>query len=248
MAFCSFLLLLCPWGFCTWNVCRENFHRNIRALVLTKGLCRKKSLPCSEERIDWCQIQAWPWPWRGTVVFTLNFSRQQQAEECIPRHPQQFSAGISPRREHTPDWSNQTREMMMLARPTVPGFCCNIWASMKLAEYRDFYPSGYLFWNGLIEAKNILSWKRSTMGIEVQLPTPHRTSQISPTGHDFFHCCSLPNLMRILCCSGINTVVFTSPITTTSTRQDIQVKRPNKAPGVCTEIISVLTLKAHTPY
>lgn len=42
-------------------------------------------------------VNPWPWPGRSSVGFTLNFSRQQQTEECIPRHPQQFSAGISSR-------------------------------------------------------------------------------------------------------------------------------------------------------
>lgn len=169
-----------------------------------------------------------PWPCRSTVGFTLNFSRQQQTEESIPRHPQWFPAGVSPSREHTRDWCNQTGQRMTLAKTTA-------WI---LLQYLSIHEAGWahgilplrdLLWNGFIEAKNILSGKEPTTGTEIQLLVLHKTSPKSPHRPWVLHCFPFLNLMRISCCSGIFTVVSTSPSTTNNTSRTFKLKRQTKS-------------------
>lgn len=115
---------------------------------------------------------------------------------------------------------------MILAKPTVPGFCCNIWPAMKLAESKV---------NGFLPSGNGLEWLHRIPEYPEFEGTHkgHWSPAPGPTqGHEFFLCFPFLNMVRISWCSGIYTVVSTSPAPPRTQGRISQVKQPNKPLGL----------------
>lgn len=177
-----------------------------------------------------------PWPCRSTVGFTLNFSRQQQTEESIPRHPQWFPAGVSPQQgAHTrlvqpnraEDDIGQNNSLDSAAISEHPWSWLSSW---------DFTPQGSaLEW--LYRSKEHPEWEGAhnrhwnpTPGLAQDIPKIPPQAMSS----SLF---SLPKSDEdFMLLWDIHSGLYISQHHQQH-KQDIQVKKTNKVHDVCTELL-----------